>query len=734
MSLARCLTILLLAAPAALAAPAQDSRLTLRGKVVTHHEGRPVPGVAVELVELRRRTRTDAEGVYVFEKLAPGEYTIQVAARGYGDLSRKVVLPGGDADFALELHFHDQPVVVTTSAAPRDPMRVHQPAEVLDGERLEQRAGTSLGTTLQNEPGITSSTMSQASSRPVIRGLSGNRVLVLDDGTRVGDVSFLSDDHAVAIDPLSAQSIEVVRGPANLLYGSNAMGGVVNVLTENVPSMLHDRPTGVVGLGGSTNTGEALGGVEVAASAGPFSFAAGGRRSDAGAYHFDGGTAGNSQSDVNQLHGGVSWVGQAGHIGVSWKELEADYGIPVSEERELLGRGERGVTIAMEQATVKLRGQVTRPFGAFTGARLQAVRHDYRHTEFEESGEPGTVFDHETTELRADVTHRAAGPLSGTVGAWALRSDFQAVGEEALLPFAETSAHAGFFYEEVGLEKATLQFGGRFEDQRVDIGAGGMRRSFQGVSGAVGIVVHPRDVWSVAANVTRNFKAPSAEELFAFGPHIATFTFEIGDPGLDEETSVGVDLGFRWKWPKFRGEVTAWRTGFSDFIFLQPVLDPNTGAPLEQDGLAVSRYVQSGALFHGAELHADASLLEHLTLDLTADMVIARRQDDGEPLPRIPPRRAGVGLHWDTDRFGVGGEARLHDRQERVAPGEEPTAGFTLYNLFGHVQLTGGRVVHRFSLRVANLTDKRHRNHVSLVKDVLPEPGRTARLLYTLLF
>ena len=704
----------------------------LKGRIIAEHSQQPIIGATVELIALRRLARTDAKGVYVFEGVPAGTYALSVTAEGYADQVRHVAVPGDDADFTLDLKFHEEPVIVTTSAEPRDPMQIYQPADVLGGEQLEWRATQSLGTTLQNEPGIAMTSLSQASSRPVIRGLGGNRVLVLDDGSRVGDVSFLSDDHAVAVNPMQAQSIEVVRGAANLLYGSNAIGGVVNVLSGDIPTKLNDKPTGSVSFGGSSNTEELLGGLAFEGALGSMGYHVGGWRSDAGEYQFNGGTAGNSQSDFTTFDGGLSYIGSAGYMGFSYRDQEGDYGLPVSEDGELLGEGEKGVTIGMQEESVKARGEITREFGIFSGARFQAIRHDYTHTEFEETGEAGTVFDQETTEIRADLTHRAKGRFSGTFGGWFLDSDFQATGDEALLPFAETKGYAAFFYEEVDLGGAKLQLGGRYDDQNVDTGP--EQVDFSGGSAAVGAIIHPEGTWSVSVNGTHNFKAPQAEELFANGPHLATFTFEIGDPDLSEETSVGLDLGFRWETPRFDGSVTIFRTDFQDFIFLQPLVDPNTGMQVIMDGLPAEQYVQTDALFYGAEAHADIHLLEHLMLDVTADTVIAEDDEASEPLPRIPPLRVGAGVHWDTDRYGVGAEARFSDEQDRVAPGEEPTNAFTIYNLFGHVQIAAGPTVHRFTLRVANLTDRFYRNHVNRVKEVLPEPGRSARLLYTMIF
>jgi len=559
--------------------------------------------------------------------------------------------------------------------------------------------------------------------------MGGDRVLILEDGTRVGDVSSISPDHAVPVDPSAAESIEIVRGPANLLYGSNATGGVINIINQEIPSRLDDRPTGSISGSAASNVDEFSGDVDLSASTGPVAYHVGGSRRDADSFHFRGGVAGNSQYDFDGYHAGVSVVGSGGFIGVGFRRYEGDYGIPVSDAGALLDEGEPGVTISLDQKSYKLTGQVTRPFGIFTGARLQAVKRDYTHTEFEDTGEAGTIFNQDTVEIRSDLSHRAVGKLTGTFGGWFLDTDFSAEGDEALVKQAKTKAYAGFFYEELGFDKVKLLFGGRYDDHKVDPQDIRPERSFNSWTGALGAVINPDGHNSVAVNLSRNFKAPSAEELYANGPHIATFRFEMGDENLAAEKSTGADLSYRWNMKRFGGEVTAFRTDFTDFIFLQDTatFDPGTG-------LEIGVYQQADAVFTGLEAHGDVALQEHLTLEVTGDMVRARNTDIHRPLPLIPPYRVGAGLSWEKDRFSVGGETRLVGPQNRVAPNETPTDGYALYNLFGTVRLQSGKLVHRLALRGDNLTNRLYRNHVSQVKDIVPQPGRVVKLTYSMLF
>lgn len=707
----------------------------IHGTIIAQHNHKGVVGALVEIVERRQIARTDSQGRFAFSDLPPGVYHLAISAEGYASTALVVTVGGAgpdldaQADAALDLQFHDKPVLVTASPTPKDPLQVYQPTSTLGTTELDKRAESSLGMTLQNEPGITTTNLGTAPARPVIRGLGGDRVLILEDGTRVSDVSSLSPDHAVAVDPSSAQSVEIVRGAANLLYGSNATAGVINVINGEIPTKRLDRPTGSVTVSGSSNASEASGTADVAGSAGPISYSAGGSARDGDEFHFNGGVAGNSQYDFEGYHAGLSWVGAAGYLGASFRDYQGNWGIPVSDAGFLLSEGEKGVTLDLSQQSYKLAGEITRPFSVFTGARLQAVRREYTHTEFEDTGEAGTTFNLDTTEVRADITHRKVWRFTGTFGAWLLDGDFSAIGDEAIVPQAKTRADAGFFYEEMEVPGAKILFGGRYDAQSVDPGSTGPRRRFDSWTGAIGTIVNPSGTISGAVNLTRNFKAPSAEELYANGPHAATFQFEQGNAQLDAETSYGYDVSLRLNSKRVSGELSAFRTDFSDFIFLEPttMIDPTSGLP-------IGIYTQADALFQGMELHADVELIEHLTLELTGDQVRATNAETDEPLPQIPPYRIGAGLNWQRDRYSVGGETRYVGPQHRIASVETPTDGYTIYDVFGQISLPSGRIVNRITLRGVNLTNRFYRNHVSLTKDLVPQPGRNVRLAYTLLF
>jgi iron complex outermembrane receptor protein len=717
-------------APATPERPAQGS---IMGTVTTKDSKKPILGAEIEIIGQYRIARSDASGHFTLGDLPPGKYLLSVRATGYGSYSAQVPVEAGkpaSVDVVLDVQFHEEKLIVTASVEARDPLQVYQPTDVMGAKELEQRAAVSLGQTLSNEPGVSQTGLTPAAGRPVIRGFGGDRVLILEDGLRVGDVSSISPDHGVASDPAGADQIEIVRGPANLLYGSNAIGGVINILGNEVPLHLHEKPTGSLLLLGGSNASEVSATADVEAAAGPVGFRVGGGHREADEFDFKGGTAGNSQYDTDTAHAGVSFVRPGGMFGVAYRSWEADYGIPVDDAGGAVPPGAPGVTIGMKQHSFKARGEVDKEFGPFKAARFEAVSRSYDHTEFEDDGTPGTKFNLDTTEVRVDVSQKVHGRWNGSFGLWNLDQDFSAVGSEVLVPKARTKGYAGFVYEELAYDKVRYLAGARFESVKVDQAATGIEKSFDLVSAALGTIVKLSEPLSLSANLTSSAKAPSAEELFADGPHVATFAFEQGDATLGKETSLGLDLSLKLRTKRLGGELTFFKTRFSDFIFLTPtgVLDPSGS------GLFISQYGAADADFTGFELHGDLNMREHFILEILADSVRAENTAIDEPLPRITPTRVGAGLRYETDSFFVAAEARAALRQDRVAPFETETGGYTIYNLYGGITLAGKGILHRIGVRLENLSDKLYRNHISPIKDVIPQQGRNIQLTYRLLF
>lgn len=749
-------------APEQPAPPPSSARGAIAGRVVTEG-GQPVAGAEVTVLELNRHATADPGGAFRFENLPPGSYLLEAGdARAGSGLGRAVVAAGSTAEvtLTLDLAVHREEILITAGADPRSQLDIAQPTSVLSGEELDRRLEPSLGETLRNEPGVTSTYFGPGASRPVIRGLGGDRVRVLQGGLGVGDASSTSPDHAVSVDPLAAERIEVLRGPATLLYGSSAVGGVVNVIDRRVPQRVPSAPVGgTVHLRGGTAAEERNGGVVLDGGAGHLAWHLDALKRETDDYEIPGfaesealrraeeeeegeegeeheevfGVLPNSALATEGATVGLSWVGEKGFLGAAVGGLDSLYGIPgghAHEEGEEPGAGEEpeeeaAVRVDLEQRRADLHGALTTPFGPFRGASLRAGVTDYEHRELE-GEEIGTVFTNESWEGRFELVQRAFGPFSGSVGLQVSGRDFAAIGEEAFVPPTETDAWALFGFEEVARGDFTWQLGARYESQDATAQAEGVNeRSFSGLSGSLGLVWHPETEYAVGLSLARSTKLPNAEELFSNGPHLATGAFEVGDPDLDEETSLGLDLSLRRTSGRLRGEVNVFVNRFDDYIFEQA-----TGS--EEDGLPVFRFVQAGAEFRGAELSGLVELFHgeplHLDLELGADVVRAELRDTGQPLPRIPPRRYRLGLHYYGERWEGMAEGQRVEEQDRLAPEELPTDGYTTLNASVSYRFFLGERLLELMLRGTNLTDEEARNHVSFLKDRVPMPGRDVSL------
>jgi iron complex outermembrane receptor protein len=750
--------------PAVLPATAQSGG-TLLG-TVTSGTGQVVDHAVVRIVDLGRRAHTDDQGGYRIADLPPGEYLVQATSSHYGSSVVRVTVGEGETrvDIRLDVSVHQEAVVVTAPSDVRALSEVAQPVSVLSGEELSLRLAPTLGETLGSQPGVSSTYFGPGASRPVIRGLGGDRIRVLEDGVGTGDASNTSPDHAVSLEPLSASTIEVVRGPATLLYGSSAVGGVVNVLDDRIPDTAPDHTlAGTLDLLAASVNDEWGGGASVKAGAGPIvlhggfarrktedlsipGFAESERLREAeeaegggGEEHEEAfGVLPNSAVDSTSGSVGASYVGRKGFLGASWTAFDTLFGIPGSHAHEEAPAEAAppaeaaGVRSDLRQRRVDLRGARTAPFGAFRGARLRFGISDYEHHELE-GEEIGTTFTNDAWEGRLELLHKPIGAWNGSFGAQLASRDFDAIGEEAFVPPTETRAFALFAFEEIGRGAWRGQLGARFEHQSVRALADvGLERTFDALSGSAGLVYRGGSGLGAALTLALSQKIPNAEELYSNGPHIATGVFEIGDPDLAKEKSLGVDVSVSKRAGPATGQLSAFLNRFDGFIY-----EAFTGE--EQDGLPVARYIQGDAGFRGFEASAAFELFHaeprHLDLELQADYVRANlRGADESPLPRIPPFRYGAALHYNDTRLegrvGVSGSAA----QERVSEFELPTDGYTFLNASLAYRFFIGHRILQLRVSGTNLTDQEGRNHVSFLKDVAPLPGRDFRASLRLLF
>jgi iron complex outermembrane receptor protein len=716
--------------------------VNVSGLLLNSVTGAPVPGT-VTIDELKQQVTASPDGTFTFDNVAPGNYHVTMRAEkfrtGRSELKVAPNLPMVTLTIDPEIHYEE---VVSVSPDARSAFESYQPTTVLAGQELDKQLEMSLGESLESQPGLASRSFGPAPARPVIRGLDGDRVLILQDGQRVGDLSSQSGDHGVSINPAAAQKIEVVRGPATLLYGANAIGGLVNVITDEIPTVRQQGATGnfTLDVGSAANEFGGAGDVHWGNGKVAVHVGGGGRRSsdvDTPAGDID-----NSQSRNGMSNVGLSWTGEKSYFGGSYGYDDTKYGIPVVEEG-LVSLTPRKHAFSLRSGAENLTGPID-SFRATLGVRR------YRHDELE-GDEVGTAFTNNTTELELLAGHRAVGRLKGSIGGWALDRAFDARGAEALSPAVDQRGFAGFIYEEVTWPHITIQFGGRVDHTKFDP-AEGLARNFTEVSTSAGLLVQPaaaHDRLTVAFSIARAARNPALEELYFLGEHIGNFAFEIGNPNLSSERGIGFDASLRWRTNRASGEVTFFRNAIDDYIFRNPITVDEFVARFDElsqrfpgrdfDGgtttdLQIIEYTARDSLLQGVEAHSDITIFPQLVGELGVDYVRGSLRDTGEPLPRIPPFRVRAGLRYQLNAFQAGGEVVNVADQDRVFGDETPTNGYALGKLYASYSFQTGPTTSTVTARLDNVGNTLYRNHLSLIKDFVPEMGRNFKLLYNVRF
>lgn len=614
--------------------------------------------------------------------------------------------------------------------------------DVVDEQALATAPAASLGDLLNGRPGVRSTDFAPGASRPVIRGLSGPRVQVLTNGIGLIDASSVSPDHAVATDPAEANRIEIIRGPATLVYGGSAIGGVVNVLDDRIPTAVPEGGiTGVVSTqASSVDDGRSVFG-RVTVGSGNFAFnldgvkrksedydipapAVSARRAAAeGVEREDGGTQPNSYTDLETWGLGGSYIGDKGYAGVSYKDTDSEYGT-VAEE---------SVFIKLNQKRWDARGEYRFDDGPFSALRGSYGHAEYTHTEFEDVGEPGTVFNSDGWEARADLVQRQRGGWNGALGVQALSRNFQAIGEEAFVPTVDIDEVGVYTVQRLDRGDHGFEGGLRYDRRELSgtpIGASSeVNRTFDNWSASAAAFLRPTPGLFLGLSLAHNERAPSEVELFADGVHIATAAYETGDLTLNSEKVTTLEGTAHYDRGRFTGDLHVYHSWYDGFIDERP-----TGEQFyfeeEDETFPVYRFVQTDAKFYGFELEGAYALWQDgdrkLSLEGSADFVHA--QTDFGPAARIPPYSVTGRLAWTSTRLDASAEVRHVGEQDRVANEFElPTDDYTLVNAALAVRPFSQQNVTVFA-EARNLTNEEAREHVSFLKDIAPLPGRNLRV------
>lgn len=635
-------------------------------------------------------------------------------------------------------------IVVTGVPRDRAAGELAQSVTVVGGEELDRVRASTLGETLANQLGVSSSYFGAGASRPIIRGLAGTRVQMLEDGLDTMDAATVSDDHAVTVEPLAADQIEIFRGPTTLLYGSGAIGGVVNTVTTRIPTRAPASLEGAAEIRGDTAADQRAAAVRLDGGAPRFAWHFDAGRRESGNYEIPGfadadadassvdsddvfGIVENSAAESEAAAFGASWLGDNGFLGIGINLFESLYGVPGHHHEDVPPAAEaERVRIDLDQRRIDLRSGWERLEGPIESVNVRIGVNDYEHVELEGDA-AGTRFTNDAKELRVELLHRAVGKWSGAFGVQLGERRFAAVGAEAFVPPVDGQTIGLFVVEDVDVEPWQLSLGARVES--VEHAPTNGLPVFKGhaTSFSFGGVRPLGASLSFVATAAVSERLPVVEELYSDGPHLATGVVQIGDATLRAETARHVDVGVRGQTDRFRWSVTTFSTKYDDFIYLA-----DTGAADQDAELPIFVYTHGDADFRGVEAELIVTLLEEgqrtADLRLFADHVRGELAT-GERLPRLPPLRYGGRFEYRSGRWLAGIEATRHGQQNHVAPFETTTAGYTLVNadVRWRFDVSTGMELELFG-SATNLGDELARKHTSFVKDVAPLPGRNYAL------
>lgn len=726
---------------------AENSYL-LSGTITDAETGEPITYAYVHIEELNRTTVADINGQYEIKNVPSGNFTLSIHRIGYRTHTKEISIKEADEVVDIQLRptvSGSESVEVIGKQEELEGSNLEHASKKMVGSDLRRNLGNTLSQTLSNLAGFDERSMGSAPGRPVIRGLGDERVLILQDGMRSGDVSAQSSDHAVTIDPVSAQEVEIARGPAALAYGANAIGGVINVVRNQIESNVPSRTTGSATLNGeSVNTGISAA-LDMTIPVSDFALS----------LDLNGRTASDISTPLGEIDNtyyrstndavGLSWVQDWGYLGGAFSTYLNNYGIPPDPQGH-----PNGVDIEMQKFQYDVKSEIL-----INNDLLKVVEGDfsiknYTHKEIESNGSLGTQFGLVTTNAEIKAQHNSLGFLdSGSFGIWGEIEDYAVIGSGT--PDANSYKFAAFLVEEADLGNLHLEGGLRFEwvsnnpvEDEPNSSIGNIRtRTFPALASSFAAIYSFDNDLSLGTSFLHSFRAPSLEELYSEGPHLASYSFEIGNPELDPERGLAKEVFIRYQTNQVNSEITLFHNDFSNYLYAQDTGQPNNRRP----DLNNYQFVGTEAILYGTEFSGEFQFMSNFVVDGSVSYTIAERQvseseqqttgfeSDTRPLPQIPPLKSKLSLRYISNKgLEIGTRLRLAAKQDRVGEFETPTDGYTLVDAFAQYRVDGSKFLHTFALNFNNVLNQEYYNHLSRIKDLRPEAGFNANLLYRIYF
>ncbi len=722
---------------------AQDAGITLRGKVIDQLSGVPLSYSLIEVINSESSATAGRNGRFVVKHLPTGNTILKISRIGYQTKQLELKLSKADTlvikliPSAINLN-----ELIVTNKQKFIGGNIQGSSMKLSNRKLQENLSSTLASTIEKLPGISTRSMGAAPSRPVIRGLGGKRVMIMQDGIPTGDASAQSADHAVTIDPISAQKVEIARGPETLQYGSNTIGGIVNVVSNQIPATLPDHIQGGASLQGSTSD---LGGAAALELKVPIKDIAiqlnSAVRAGNNIYTPVGRIDNTSLFNTDQSLG-LSYIHPHGYVGGAVSYYLNNYGIPPDPE----GGHKNGVDIQMRSLQLKGKSEILLGKSFIHSVMLDYAYTNYYHEEIEPGGIIGTEIGQLSTSIDAAIHHKKWAFIDkGTIGI-----DFQSRNlaiQGAETPTSNSYDYALYIIEQSDFRHFHAKAGARFDyvsilpeksDTSSSIGRITMR-TFPGLSASFSLSYDLSKKLTIGTEFMYSFRAPTPIELYSEGPHLASYSYEVGNPGLDAERALGKELYIAFQNTNIYTKLSLYHNSFGNYIF--PM---NTGkTSIRFPNLLVYQYSDGAATFYGTEFTLHATIQEHFGISTSmsythAALKVKPSEQDKygkrRPLPMIPPLEGNIGIRYENKGFTIALSGRMAAAQRRTGLFETPTPGYTVMDFNAQYQLKTGHLVHTLSLEIRNVFNQVYYNHLSRIKELFPEPGRNISLFYRLYF
>jgi iron complex outermembrane recepter protein len=724
----------------------------------------PIVGASVRLLEIDRSATTDARGEFSFPELPNGTYTVFARVIGYTTAQDTVRVADNVAEVAITLRVSAiamPEVVVSSTPYARTSDDQYQSAESKSLVELHQSAGTSFAEKISDLPGVAVRWNASSAARPILRGLSDNRVLILENGLRTGDLSTYDPAHATPIEALDVSEIDVVRGPASVFYGPSTIGGLVNVITNTIPQATTRPIAGTLSLAGNSVSDEYGGSFNGVLSKGGHAFGVSGGGLHTEDIRIPNGTYNDGIQDFQLSHipqsfnhtgegsAGYSYQGAFGMVGVGGKYYKMNYGIPgtpPNDNWETLGDPAATSRITQEKKTGEARGEFNIQDSFLRQVRVNANYVDYNHSEFPTNQDSTGVSEFLATHFHkqqfngmVELKHQRSARFQGTLGLWMNTEDMTIDGDQPLGPNSLTTGYAGYLFEEyLASERTRFQVGVRYDYNHIKTKPNPTstdsvfqtldeQRTSNAVTASLGMVNRLPNQMTFSVNLARSFRAPTVQELFANGLDAPSQSYTIGDPDLKPETGFGIDASLKGNYNKASFELSPYVNFISNYIYAF-----ETGAQLL--GFPVRQFAATDAQLTGFEASGTMLVARNLALKASADYVQAEDTKNNVPLPFTPPLHALVRASYQDNFYAAMAEVRFAAAQTRLGDGDTPTSAYNVTNVGVGVRFPQGGLVHNISVRCDNVFDQVYRDNLSVIKDFVPMPGRGVRFNYDLIF